>query len=237
MKRHMPRILLVEDDPVSRAYLTAVLEGLPARVDAVASAAAALRAIAGDARHALWLVDARLPDADGAQLLAQLRPLAPWTPAVAHTASHDRRGIDALLASGFDRVLCKPITAVALRVAVLDALHAAPQPARAVAEGHVADDWDDHAALAALRDDRGNAAAFRRMFCLELPAQHAAVLAAMAAGNQAAAVEVLHRLRASCAFAGARTLESAVRVLQREPGSSAALHAFSQAVAAVLRGA
>ena len=37
----LPRILLVEDDAVSQAYLAAVLEALPATVEAVAAALAA----------------------------------------------------------------------------------------------------------------------------------------------------------------------------------------------------
>src|SRR5690606_37029819 len=84
----VPRILLVEDDPVSQAYLAAVLETLPATVDAVGRAADAMRAVerGGHDNHALWLVDAHLPDVDGASLLARLRSLAPWTPAIAHTA-------------------------------------------------------------------------------------------------------------------------------------------------------
>src|SRR5690606_26492213 len=75
--KQVPRILLVEDDPVTQAYLAAVLEALPATVDAVASAGEAMRAVSGGGRgtHALWLVDAHLPDADGAGLLARLRPV------------------------------------------------------------------------------------------------------------------------------------------------------------------
>ncbi|MDG6349344.1 transcriptional regulator, partial [Luteimonas sp. 8-5] len=45
--KQVPRILLVEDDPVTQAYLAAVLEALPATVDAVASAGEAMRAVSG----------------------------------------------------------------------------------------------------------------------------------------------------------------------------------------------
>ena len=54
-----PRILLVEDDAVSRAFLAAAAEGLPATIDAVDSCAAA-RAV--QAHGDLWLIDANLPD-------------------------------------------------------------------------------------------------------------------------------------------------------------------------------
>ncbi len=226
MKRCAIRILLVEDDPVSQAYLAAVLETLPATVDAVASAAAAVRAAAGGRGHDLWLVDARLPDADGATLLARLRILVPWTPAVAHTASSDRGQIEALSAAGFDRVLCKPIGATVLRAAVHDALH----PAARVAEA-----WNDGVALAAMRNVPGNVDALRRMFRRELPLQRDAVLAALAADELVAADDVLHRLRASCGFVGAMQLDAAVRALQRAPHSAAALGEFTRAVAALLR--
>src|SRR5690606_5520858 len=167
--------------------------------------------------HALWLVDAHLPDADGASLLARLRSLAPWTPAIAHTASRERREIDALLAAGFERVLCKPVAVVALRTVVSAAL----QPQASVAEAGVHPRW--------------NVAVLRQLFRDELPAQRAAVNIALQAGRPGAALGVLHRMRASCALVGAQRLDAAVRALQCEPGSRVALAAFNRAVAAWLR--
>lgn len=217
--KQVPRILLVEDDPVTQAYLAAVLEALPATVDAVASAGEAMRAVSGHDRgtHALWLVDAHLPDADGAGLLARLRPVAPWTPAIAHTASRERAEIDALLAAGYERVLAKPVAAKVLRAAV----EAALQSRSAVAEAGVDPGW--------------NVAALRRLFRDELPAQQAAVNLASKAGRRRDMENVLHRMRASCALVGAEHLDAAVRALQRVPGSGKALHAFNQAIAAWLR--
>ena len=85
----MPRILLVEDDTISQMYFTAVLESLPATVDAVATLACA-QARAADTRHDLWLIDLSLPDGSGSDLLARLRERWPQTPpALAHTADAD----------------------------------------------------------------------------------------------------------------------------------------------------
>src|SRR3546814_2222136 len=51
------RILLVEDDPTTCAFLAAAARGVPAEVDVAGSCAAAL-ALAGDRdRHDLWLID------------------------------------------------------------------------------------------------------------------------------------------------------------------------------------
>ena len=83
-----PWILLVEDDPTSRAFLQAATEALPARVDTAASVAEAL-ALACANDYALWLVDANLLDGSGIELLAKLRGRGFSTPAVAHTASRE----------------------------------------------------------------------------------------------------------------------------------------------------
>src|SRR5690606_38868806 len=217
--KQVPRILLVEDDLVTQAYLGAVLEALPATVDAAATAGDAMRMVSGGHRgsHALWLVDAHLPDADGAGLLARLRALAPWTPAIAHTASRERGEIDALLAAGYERVLAKPVAAAALRAAVGAAL----QARSTVAEAGVGPEW--------------NVEVLRRLFRDELPTQQAAVNLSLQAGNRGAMASVLHRVRCSCALVGARQLDAAVRALQRAPRSLAALDAFNQAIAAWLR--
>lgn len=214
-----PGILLVEDDATSRAFLAAALAALPARVTAAAGAGEALGIAASGSPFALWLVDARLPDADGGALLAALRLLSPATPALAHTAARGPDCAAALRAAGFDGVLHKPVGAAALRAAVRAALQGRPR-------------------LAAAPVPRSDAGARRAMllalFHAELPVQRAAVEQALAAGDIAAANGVLHRLRASCGFAGAAALGTAVRALQADPGSLAALRRFGACVDAVL---
>src|SRR5688572_30289570 len=113
----LPRVLLVEDDPVSRAFLTASIHALPAAVDAADSMAAAL-ALAATNRYDAWLFDANLPDGSGVELLERLRIRDSSTPALAHTAAPDAEIGESLRAAGFAQVLVKPLPALAVQKAL-----------------------------------------------------------------------------------------------------------------------
>jgi len=215
----LPIVLLVEDDPISQAYLHAVLEALPVRVDAVSTAACAM-ARADGIRHDLWLIDLSLPDATGAELLAQL--LLRWPqppPALAHTADSDPRQRAAALDAGFSGLLVKPIPAADLAAAVRAALASQAQPP----------DWDNAAAARALNHDAANVQVLRRLFLAELPDTRAAVVDSVLKGDTATLHARLHRLQASCGLVGARRLADAVDVLRRAPESSVALERFDHA--------
>lgn len=80
-----PRLLLVEDDPISRRFLQTSLQTLPAHVDWADSSTSALT-LSRHHHHHLWLIDLNLPDGGGTELLSSLRRLHPNTPALAHTA-------------------------------------------------------------------------------------------------------------------------------------------------------
>lgn len=231
-----PRILLVEDDATSRAFLAGALAALPARVVVASGAGDALALAAGGNAFDLWLVDAHLPDADGGALLAALRLLAPTTPALAHTAECDTRCAAALLAAGFDGVLHKPVGLAVLRTRVRDALRAqAIRPALAIAEPAATWSAGPFATAPVPRiDASARKAMLRALFHAELPVQRVVVEQAIANGDVAAAVGVLHRLRASCGFVGAAALAAAVRGLQSDPASLDALRRFGACVDAVL---
>ena len=219
-----PRILLVEDDTISQMYFTAVLESLPATVDAVATLACA-QARAADTRHDLWLIDLSLPDGSGSDLLARLRERWPQTPpALAHTADADPAVRGAALQAGFRDVLVKPLATAELTGAVRAAL----------AEAGGLPDWDNAAAAAALNNDAANVQALRRLFLEELPSARADVLASARAGDEAALRARLHRLQAGCGLVGARRLGAAVEALRRTPGSGAALAHFDEAAGDLL---
>jgi len=217
-----PVVLLVEDDPASRAFLAAATAALPARVVEADGCRAALEAAASAPPFDLWLVDAHLGDGDGATLLAQLRAGHPGTPALAHTASNDPGALDALLAAGFDAAVAKPLFAAALRQALRGLL------------GNAGRDWDDAAALDALDGNQSHVEGLRMLFLGELREQCEAVKRALACGDQAAAGAVLHRLRASCGFVGATRLGDAVRVLEDAREDAGALARFQEAVEALL---
>lgn len=226
----LPRLLLVEDDPVSRAFLSAACEALPALVDAADSVAAALT-LAGAHRHALWLIDANLPDGSGAELLRRLRLSDPATPALAHTAARDRGELDALIAAGFAEVLIKPLSAASLQSGVRRALGrvVAAQSAPAEACGKLPL-WDDAAALSALNGQHAHVAALRALFLDELPRSRDAVRSAAARGDTDAVRASLHRLRASCGFVGAARLGAVVHGFESQPLSTEALQRFEEVV-------
>jgi CheY-like chemotaxis protein/HPt (histidine-containing phosphotransfer) domain-containing protein len=212
-----PNILLVEDDPVSRAFLEAATTALPATV-AVAGDAASARRLANATAFDLWLLDANLPDATGAELLSQLRGMGFATPALAHTATRDEGVHAGLRAAGFDDVVAKPIDAASWQAALRRAL-------KADAATHVRDAvsaasrefpiWDDAAALAALNGNAEHVAVLRQLFLDELPGMRTQIADA---GTRAA---TLHRLRASCGFVGAARLADAVQALQESPSEAA----------------
>lgn len=228
-----PHVLLLEDDPVSAAFLAAALEALRTRV-AMAATLAEARAVA-DACD-LWLFDANLPDGDGATLLAELRARGLRTPALAHTAEARREPLDALIDAGFAEVLQKPLTVAQLQAAVRRAL--------GDAGGTTAEDekasaaplrcgkspvWDDAAALRALNGHRDHVAAMRGLFLQEL-AQVATRVSDAATRRDADALRgELHRLQASCGFVGAARLAAAVDALRDMPGDPTALAQFEGA--------
>lgn len=123
------RLLLVDDDLDILELVRDVLEGEGYQVTAASTAGMALQA--ADAQAALlnppfdgFILDMRLPDASGADLLQELRRRT-WgaaTPALLTTASVEARpeGVTALLVKPFDlddltsavRRFCKPTARV-----------------------------------------------------------------------------------------------------------------------------
>lgn len=232
------RVLLVEDDPVSRAVLGAAIERCGARMDAADCLQAALR-LASPARHAAWLIDAHLPDGSGIELLAALRLTDPGTVAIAHTASLDPDIHGRLRNAGFVDVIVKPLPAAQ----VADVLQRwLPISARAAAHTASVDPipeqdaeplWDDAAALRVLNGNRDHVAALRSLFVTELVGVVDRIAAAVRNRDDAALHAELHRLHASCGFVGAARLGSAARVMETQR-SDTALQYFEATARATL---
>ena len=229
-----PRILLVEDDPVSRAFLGAAVGALPAIVDAADSMAAAIT-LANANPYDLWLFDANLPDGTGAELLARLRVRDSATPALAHTAAHDPDVSRTLRESGFQHVLVKPLPSSAVQSALRHALGLDAE-ARAPGVGILAD-WDDESAARALNGNREHIAALRKLFLAELGAVSERVRNAFRNEDFQGLHDELHRLRASCGFVGATRLQQAVQALGEDDRSHEPLQEFTLAAQALMRDA
>jgi len=211
-----PRLLLVEDDPISAAFMSAALATLPAEVELATDG---VQALAASGTFDLWLIDANLPDGSGSVLLQHLRARDAHPVALAHTADTTTGMRAALLQAGFADVLIKPMGVQALRDAVRTALVDAPGD-------RDAGDWDDAAALAALGGHREHATLLRHLFLTELPATRAACLASFERNDDDALRTQLHRLQASCGFAGARALGGIAARWHATPGDAASRDAF-----------
>lgn len=253
-----PRLLLVEDEPVSQDFLAAALEALPAIVDCAGSIAEARRHIVGHP-HALWLVDVHLPDASGPGVLAALRAAGGDAPALALTASTDAALHARLREAGFLAVLGKPIGVAELQAAVvrvvgsdLDVLRvaerhdAAPDAAAAAGARRDAADsppstadagtspWDEAAALATAGGRASTRDALRVLFLRELPELYGEVLHAVEGQDPQRARGALHRMKASCGFVGATRLLAETRRLHQAPLSSEAFASWREAADALL---
>lgn len=231
----LPRILLLEDDPVSAAFLTAAIEALPARVD-VAGTLAEARGMASAHAHDLWLFDANLPDGRGADLLAELRERGLTVRALAHTADARRDGLDALIEAGFEEVLLKPLPVTLLHGAIrrfcasgapMETNSVRPDASMRCGKSPV---WDDDAALRALNGHRAHVDAMRGLFAQELPQAAMRVSAALANRDAAALRDELHKLQASCGFVGAARLGDGVAGLRDAPESAEAVARFEGAL-------
>ena len=222
-----PRLLLVEDDPTSRTFLLEGGRGLPADIDAAGTLQEALL-LASRHRYDAWLIDARLPDGSGADLLARLRGMraGPHPPALGHTASRLPDDLEALRTAGFDAAVSKPLPIGEWQAAIRRLLGLTDLP-----------HWDDALALRALNGHASGMQALRGLFLMELPKQHLAVTGAVAAGDADAAREQLHRLKASCGFVGAARLRDIVDRLYATPHDADTLSAFGAETAALLEDA
>lgn len=226
----LPHILLLEDDPVSAAFLAAALEGVPAHVDVAGSLAEARISIKAHT-HDLWLFDANLPDGLGTELLAELRARGLRTAALAHTADNRREALDALIDAGFEEVLLKPLSVAQLQGAIRrfcgdasinDAQHFSRNSSRHEATPSCGKRpvWDDDAALRALNGHRAHVDTMRGLFAQELAQVSARIAAALADRDAAALRNELHKLQASCGFVGAARLGAAARDLQDAPNAA-----------------
>lgn len=113
-----PVVLVIEDDPSSRMLMRYALRDV-VRTDAASTVSDALR-MAEAVPYDGLLVDIRLPDGEGTEVVNQLRERTPYwgVPMVAVTAHRLPEGNGHFLDAGFDAYLAKPFEQDELRTLV-----------------------------------------------------------------------------------------------------------------------
>lgn len=115
------RILIVEDDPGSLALVSQRLAAADFACECAETGADGLQHVA-NSRFQLVLLDLRLPDMDGSQVLAGIRQLYPEMPVIIMTAHGSPELAERLLALGATAYMLKPVSRKDLIAAVQGAL-------------------------------------------------------------------------------------------------------------------
>lgn len=135
------RVLLVEDDAVSRTLTTTLLEQAGHRVTVAGDGRAAIRR-SGEGGLDVVLMDLRLPGQSGMAATRRIRalpdPAAASVPVVALSGSLTRDQLDECRAAGMDLHLPKPVTAEALACVLAQAVRLSPDRFRQPAGGGTA---------------------------------------------------------------------------------------------------
>jgi CheY-like chemotaxis protein len=191
------RVLLAEDDAVSREFLCEAIRACGGEPTACADGPGAL-ALAREGRWDLLILDHHLPSMNGEAVLAALRSDAvPIPPALATTAEPDSVRT-MLLGAGFAQVLPKPVAFEVLR----DVLMQFGCEANALDDDNALRACGSHSAVERLR----------RLFAeQELPRIQDEF--DRSADDPHTLRPTLHRLLASCGFCGATALARACGAL------------------------
>jgi CheY-like chemotaxis protein len=110
-------VLLVEDEPTAREMVALVLRGHGARVWETSSVAQAMDVFRTQCPD-IVVSDIGLPDADGYELVSQVREQCPTLPCIALTAYARDDEKHRALCAGFTRHISKPFTPDALVAAI-----------------------------------------------------------------------------------------------------------------------
>lgn len=214
----MIRILLIEDDDVSRAFLAEALGGAGSVVLSCRGFTDALRHCACE-RFDLIVSDIHLGDGSLYDMAARLPA---GTPVLATSAALDADTRERLRRLGIKACLGKPAGLAEIREACTLALGD-------TAFGHSLPLLDEQRALKALAQNHAALASLKALFKAELPDQAERIAAAVESRDRESAQAVLHKLKASCGFLGAARLLDACYALDAQPDKQR-LGLFQQAV-------
>ncbi|MGE7956268.1 response regulator [Pseudomonas sp. NPDC089530] len=240
-----PRVLCVDDNPANLLLVQTLLEDMGAKVLAVDSGYAAVKAVQNEPFD-LVMMDVQMPGMDGRQSTEAIRqweserngtPL-PVIALTAHAMANEKR---ALLQSGMDDYLTKPISErqlaqVVLKWTGLALRNQGPErtgePSANGLELQVLD-HDEGLRLAAGKADL--AADMLAMLLASLEADREAIRAARAANDHTALIERVHRLHGATRYCGVPQLRAACQrsetlLKQEDSKAFAALDELERAI-------
>lgn len=103
------KILVVEDDPINLDYILIVLKSQKKFTISSATNGKSALEIFEKEKPDILLLDIRLPDIDGIQVMKQIKEKSPETVIIAQTAHALQNDERIILQSGFDDFIAKPM--------------------------------------------------------------------------------------------------------------------------------
>ncbi|PVZ60518.1 hybrid sensor histidine kinase/response regulator [Pseudomonas sp. B1(2018)] len=240
-----PKVLCVDDNPANLMLVQTLLEDMGAKVLAVESGYAAVKAVQNETFD-LILMDVQMPGMDGRQSTEAIRqweserhctPL-PIVALTAHAMANEKR---ALLQSGMDDYLTKPISERQLAQVVLkwSGLALRNHSPERSGDGHgsahdlLVLDHEEGLRLAAGKADL--AADMLAMLLASLEADREAIRLAQQSNDHNALIERVHRLHGATRYCGVPQLRAACQrsetlLKQQDPKASVALDELDRAI-------
>ena len=227
-----PRILLVEDDAVSRMYVQTLLEQQNFLVTAVSQGNAAIREMESG-EFDLVLMDIQMPDMDGLQATRAIRlletPTNRRTPIIGITAHALKSDKQRCLEAGMDAHLAKPVDPQKLFAIAGQFLRPRPEP---VTETETA--LNIAKLLGHLGGDKRVLGSLVATFLKTVPRTFEALRAAVEADDPKGVAAAAHAIRGSVGIFGATELIEISRRIEKMgergelAGVEAALREFEQ---------
>ena len=240
-----PKVLCVDDNPANLLLVQTLLEDMGAKVLAVESGYAAVKAVQHETFD-LVLMDVQMPGMDGRQSTEAIRqweserhctPL-PIVALTAHAMANEKR---ALLQSGMDDYLTKPISERQLAQVVLkwSGLALRNQSPERASDSHAGAyelqvlDHEEGLRLAAGKADL--AADMLAMLLASLEADREAIRQAQESRDHNALIERVHRLHGATRYCGVPQLRAACQrsetlLKQQDPKAFGALEELDRAI-------
>ncbi|SMF46969.1 PAS domain S-box-containing protein [Alteromonadaceae bacterium Bs31] len=228
----VPRILLVEDNPVNQDVAKMMLKDFGVIVDAVGNGMEALRALKDASindHYSMVLMDCQMPEMDGYEASQKIREgeAGGWCrdiPIVAMTANAMKGDRDKCMAAGMSDYIAKPIDPDLLESKVnewLGAAGAEPEAAQSpkkhehVSVKEETSAWDKAALIKSLKGREDRARILLKSFSTRMPSVLEEFSKAVKAADMESVGFVAHSMKGSAGQIGGKTLQGISTELEK----------------------